>query len=459
MKIVQTFWSGNQTAEHYLHNKAGWLSAEYHWMSWALSILQLRNFYDDVELITDDVGKHILIDVLKLPYTSVRTDLQTVLTSYPNDLWALAKIFAYSLQKEPFLHIDGDVYIWKKFDSHIEKADLVAQNFEISFPFYSSPLKIMEREFLNVPACMLDELAKSEKIYSSNAGVMGGNKFDFFETFKQEVFDFIDCNHQNLDKVPYNHINICVEQFYFYCLSKQKNIEISYVINNEGQFDPTYPGFANFQFVPYQTWYIHLMAEYKRQEVVVRHLAKRLQKDYPSYYYAILKICQNAGLTLHNQVYNLPELSPRNFDYHYFEKIRDNFQSFDLSNPCHGYGKAMASYKEIEKLFSNEITEILQQKIVLDIDTQIIEELEPQLKQKLIVYNLIYHLKQEFELDNLGMILHDAFSEPKMILDGIKEMTGYFENNDIMTNFDSFQNIVLDRIKEGLYLGSLQLIL
>ena len=32
--------------------------------------------FRSVELVTDDLGKHILIDLLQLPYTSVRTDQQ-----------------------------------------------------------------------------------------------------------------------------------------------------------------------------------------------------------------------------------------------------------------------------------------------------------------------------------------------------------------------------------------------
>ncbi len=50
----------------------GWLSAEYHWLSWALSVLQLRRLYDEVKLVTDAAGKALLVDTLGLPYTIVR---------------------------------------------------------------------------------------------------------------------------------------------------------------------------------------------------------------------------------------------------------------------------------------------------------------------------------------------------------------------------------------------------
>ena len=146
MKIVQTFWSGNRSVNDYLQNKAGWLSPEYHWMAWALSVLQLKKFYPAVELVTDELGKYILIDLLQLPYTSVRTDLETALRPYPHDLWAMAKIYAYSIQEAPFLHVDGDVFIWKLFDDHLLEADLVAQNLEVVFSIYQDTFKAYHRQ-------------------------------------------------------------------------------------------------------------------------------------------------------------------------------------------------------------------------------------------------------------------------------------------------------------------------
>ena len=43
MNIIQTFWSGN-TQQNPLHNRAGWLSPEYNWMSWALSCFQFKKY-------------------------------------------------------------------------------------------------------------------------------------------------------------------------------------------------------------------------------------------------------------------------------------------------------------------------------------------------------------------------------------------------------------------------------
>ena len=453
MKIVQTFWTRGQQ-QHPLHNTGGWLSAEYHWLSWALSVLQLRQFYGEVELITDAVGKHILIDILQMPYTSVQVLLDEALTGYPQELWALAKIYTYSIQNEPFLHVDGDVYIWKRFEKDIEQALLVAQNYEVDFPFYHSPLNIIKNEFQNVPTCMLDELGENAALFSANAGVIGGNLFSFFREYKQLAFNAIDSNPKNLTKVEYKYLNICFEQFLYYCLAKEKNVSLSYVIDNNGQFDSAYPGFANFHKVPYKTWFIHCMAEYKQQEVVVRHLAKRLRQDFPIHYYHILRLCQASGLALHNKVYDAPALSLSQHDDAYFVGLDPS--QLTPQSPPYFYAKDVVAYHATQDLFSLPFEQILFQKIAFSADAAITEETEPILAQTLQCVNLQTQAYEERPLDNLDMILYDACSVTKTIEQIIKEIGQYFPKAELEVDYRQFENLVLDRIRTGLYLGALE---
>ena len=52
------------------------------------------------------------------------------------------------------------------------------------------------------------------------------------------------------------------------------------------------------------------------------------------------------------------------------------------------------------------------------------------------------------------MVLYDAFSEQKSIGQAIEEISVYSPKEEIKTDYRQFQNLVLDRIKEGLYRGS-----
>ena len=127
-RIVQSYWS-----KAYQNTpNSGWAFRESHYMSWALSCLQLKQFYDEIELVTDSEGADLLINKLHLPYTSCLTILDKLKNENPA-IWALGKIAAYEVQQEPFIHVDGDIYIWKPFPKRIEEAGIVAQNIEKNY--------------------------------------------------------------------------------------------------------------------------------------------------------------------------------------------------------------------------------------------------------------------------------------------------------------------------------------
>ena len=109
-------------------------------MSWALSCLTLRRHYDEVALYTDSVGKHVLIDLLHLPYTEVNVVFDDF-KCLPHH-WALAKVYTYSLQKKPFIHVDGDVYLPNGIPEEIAKKPVIIQNREIGTKYYKGMIQL-----------------------------------------------------------------------------------------------------------------------------------------------------------------------------------------------------------------------------------------------------------------------------------------------------------------------------
>jgi hypothetical protein len=84
-------------------------------------------------LVTDDAGARMLVDGLGLQFTRVSTELNA-LAKHDPDWWNLGKIHAYHLQMEPFVHIDSDVFLWKRLPPRLEHADVFAQNPNMIFP-------------------------------------------------------------------------------------------------------------------------------------------------------------------------------------------------------------------------------------------------------------------------------------------------------------------------------------
>lgn len=459
MRIIQSFWSGGVNADLGLNNKAGWLSAEYHWMSWALSCLQFSKFYGGVHLVTDAVGKHLLIDTLQLPYQEVSVELD-VLNVYSPKLWALGKIYTYSIQQTPFIHVDGDIYIWDKLPMKFNQAELLGQNIEIDFSYYYKSIAEVQEYFEFIPEAITKYLTENKIIESCNTGIIGGHNLLFFKEYITQSLAFVNKNIHLLENIDMATFNITFEQLLYFSLAKQHNVPITYLIERDENFDATYKGFARFECVPYQTKFIHALGEFKRTPETCQHLAKRLRKDYPAYYYHILRKCQVSGVSLHNKAYYLTALSPEIHTNEYYTHLSTHYQDFyvadTVDNWVYFYGKDMANYIMVEVLFSLTREELLNQTIIFDKDAEIIEEEDTILKQWLKVANIQSLIYEEYELDSLDMILYDVFSEQKTITKGIDELSLYFSKEEIESDYLKFQNLVLDRIKNGLYLGGLR---
>lgn len=91
-------------------------------------------------------------------------------------MWAYSKIHTYSLQKEPFLHVDGDVFIWKPFDAALLNSSLIVQNREDNLSFYKHSINTIEKYAQIIPD-WVSHLKQSPSAY--NVGIIGGNNIDF----------------------------------------------------------------------------------------------------------------------------------------------------------------------------------------------------------------------------------------------------------------------------------------
>jgi len=294
MKIVQSFWSCSHT--DLFRFTAGWAGAEYNLMSWALSCLLLKEYYPNVTLYCDKVSANILIDKLKLPYSNVVCRLDN-LNRYHPQLWALPKLYTYAQQDCPFLHIDGDVFIWKKFNEDLLAGKLIAQNEEAATGYYESMLANLESELTYFPTEIEFERNGKQPIHAFNAGIIGGTDTSFFKSYAKKAFQFVDNNEKNFSRIQVSNFNIFFEQYLFYCLAKQKEIKVN-VLFKEIISDNKYRDLGSFIEVPHNKKYLHLIGDYKRNKGVCEQLAFRLRQDYPEYYYSIIALFNDTKIPL-----------------------------------------------------------------------------------------------------------------------------------------------------------------
>ncbi len=344
MRIIQSAWACNKP--NLLTSNSGWLAPEYNLMSWALSCLQLKQYYPELVLYCDSVSARILIDTLQLPYSDVVCNLDS-LNNYHPQLWALPKIVAYSQQEKPFLHVDGDVFIWKKFDNGLLKGSLIAQNIEAATDYYEQIMVSLESALNYFPEEILSERKLQRPILAYNAGIFGGNDISFFKEYTSKAFEFVDKNTLNLSKINISNFNIFFEQYLFYCLVKKEKKKVN-VLFSEIIGDNQYKGFGDFARVPYEKQYLHLLGSYKRNEFVCKQMAGRLRQDYPEYYYRIIELFKKNNLPLFKDYYNLENISEEHLVSRYFH-LKKNFNEIEKQE-CYKSLKGT-----IEKDLKNEL--------------------------------------------------------------------------------------------------------
>ncbi len=319
MKIIQSFWTANSQDIPI----CGWFSRKYHLLGWILSVNQLCKYYDKVELVTDSFGHKLLIEKLQLPYTRVNVVLDG-LNQYPPGIWALAKIKAYQIQTEPFLHIDGDVFVWEKFNNKLLSSNLVVQNKEITSDYYRAMWADIRPYLMYMPKSM-SLFDKSIHNRAYNMGIFGGRNIEFIQKYCTESFAFVNKNEKIFNKIDQFNFNIFFEQVLFFEMAKKEKQEVnSYIKEDIG--DNQYTNFGSFDDVPHKRTYLHLLGDFKRQLIVCKKLESYVIKYYPEYYKKL------------ETLLNLPKLSSH-MEYDYtkrtnetiVEKFPNNFLKQEIS--------------------------------------------------------------------------------------------------------------------------------
>jgi hypothetical protein len=295
MRMIQSFWT--KPSLPYLKASddnrinGGWRQSKYQYYSWALSCLRAVQCFGEVDLVTDEAGKFLLVDKLRLPYKNVSISLEKI-QHYPQDLWALGKIYCYSIQEKPFIHFDNDVFFWRKLKA-FKKASLVAQNFEANLDFYQDGLNLLAKSQIKIPPQLGQGIDKN--IYSSNAGVIGGNNLNFFKELGEIVFDFIDKNNSKLNDVRnLGLINVIIEQLFFHRLARNKELNISYLIKDE---NPNTKSIISFHKTPLINRFIHVVGKKsKKDPIISNNIELLLRTEFPDYYFNINKLVENTLL-------------------------------------------------------------------------------------------------------------------------------------------------------------------
>ncbi len=291
--IVQSYWTkplfmSNDTSCHRIDG--GWDSAFVALCAYAYSGLSISKFYPETVLYTDDYGIKIFGDILGIPYANIFTDLNN-LDVHPN-LWALGKVFTYSLQTRPFIHIDNDIFLWSRLPQNIENASLCCQNREILTKDYLKALKMMREDFQTVPQLFNCD----PDIQSINAGIIGGHNINFINYYSNIIIETYRSHRKEFEyrKFESGYYNIIIEQLSFAKLANENDEKITFLIDGL-DFNEVVNQVIDIATVPITTTYIHLLGNLKKYLSLSQFICHCLKYEYPSYYDKIINYCNKMG--------------------------------------------------------------------------------------------------------------------------------------------------------------------
>jgi hypothetical protein len=199
-KAVFSYWS----APPYLNRYCGFNNKKDFLNSFALAAYCARLYFKKVVIFTDKVGVSQLDPILSI-FDEVHLDLQQLHDQQiPSSLWAYPKIITYSCQKEPFLHIDNDVFFWERPPLAFLHQPIVCQSLEYKMPMYDfcfkkiadSPLHKDFSRYTNLFKKVgwmlgLNRNGRTNPVLTPNLGVFGGTDIDFIQDYSHQVLDIL----------------------------------------------------------------------------------------------------------------------------------------------------------------------------------------------------------------------------------------------------------------------------
>jgi hypothetical protein len=289
MKSVWSFW----TKPYLSGRKAYWASEKHHGLSWILSLETARRHYPETCLYTDSKGAEILVDQLGLRFSQVSTELDALADEDP-EWWALGKLYTYSVQQEPFIHIDSDVYLWKRLPEYIESADVFAQNPE-PFPelgdFCYQPERV-DQAFQTAGGWLPEEWYWYRQNHGTQrgecCGILGGQRTDFIRHYaKQALRLALDPANERAwqplgDKagqmtlVEQYLLAACVE------FHRANNISVFNAVQIRYLFESLSQAFCREPAT--RLGFTHLIANAKKSPIIASRLDERVRQDYPEKY-------------------------------------------------------------------------------------------------------------------------------------------------------------------------------
>ena len=231
----------------------GWIRDEQLFASMVTSIRRARKWLGVKPIIyTDTFTATVLRDLTD--DAEINEELEGIYENdgVPHTMWSYSKIKTLSLQTEPYVHFDLDLFFRKPLDDKLMEGDLLIQCYDV--------LELLER---NVPESFpeLYNYHTIKDLYvwngfwdrdwnqhdGANLGILGMNNMELHNRYIEEIMGWIDVNRDALNRHP-AHIPdpTFFEQQPMVVLAEEMGLDVRTVFPNSIEYPPICPSYAHF---------------------------------------------------------------------------------------------------------------------------------------------------------------------------------------------------------------------
>ncbi len=244
---------------------------KFHLCSRVIAIEFAKKIFSQVEIYTDKQGKNIL--------GALWYECNEELESLDLDKWfrAWGKLLTYSLQREPFIHIDSDCFLRKQLPKEILDAQIFAQNEENDDWFesaYQWQIDYIKKNNFILPKWLLQSNVKK----ASCLWIVWWKDYDFLSKYAKESLEIIQKNNWiwMTDVWLYN---VIFEQWLFDVQAWRKNKQIKYL---------SYP-WIDKEYLT-ELGYQHLRGA-KKDKKTEQMVVEFCSVEYPQFYSLLNTLC------------------------------------------------------------------------------------------------------------------------------------------------------------------------
>jgi hypothetical protein len=183
MKVIYSFW---QTNDHtFCNTEMAKLSHDC-----------VKKLGYHTCLYTDKIGYNLLKNVVNYDEIVIFDDI--LLSKFSRKIWSLGKILAMSLIDSPFIHIDFDVFLFKKFEDNLLGKDFFA-TYEEPWLTQFTQFKKNTSEIYELYSNQND--LNANNFTSFNFAIVGGQDFKKVNEVCKKIINFAILHKENIEEI------------------------------------------------------------------------------------------------------------------------------------------------------------------------------------------------------------------------------------------------------------------